>query len=294
MSKQFTFEAIGTHFWIEIWGGITDAELQATKGRLQLLSSEFNEAYSRFRDDSYVSVLNRERKLENPSPEFRALLAYGKELYLRSGSVFNPLVGHILEAHGYDADYSFKATDGADAPSVCNPITDLITSENEITLACGNLDLGGYGKGYLIDKMAKDLQSHGIEYFLINGGGDMYGSSDEAGKPLTIYLEHPTQAGQYLIETTIQNQGFAASSPFKRQWKDGDKTYTHIIADGEVPKLATFIKAKNALEADAFATIALLMPEASLPALAHIEHLAIARFDPPTNQLWQTSNFTKL
>jgi hypothetical protein len=35
----------------------------------------------------------------------------------------------------------------------------------------------------------------------------------------------------------------------------------------------------------------MLWPEASLPALANTENLAIARFDPATSQLWQTTNF---
>jgi thiamine biosynthesis lipoprotein ApbE len=103
MSKQFTFEAIGTHFWIEIFDDISDEKLEATKGRLELLSSTFNREYSRFRDDSYVGILNRERRLENPTEECRALLAYGKELYLRGQGTFNILTGHILEARGYDA-----------------------------------------------------------------------------------------------------------------------------------------------------------------------------------------------
>ena len=291
MTKEFTFEAIGTHFWIEISDEISDEQLAATKARSELLCSTFNQNYSRFRPDSQVSILNRERRLESPTEECRVLLQYGKELYLRSEGLFNPLVGHILEARGYDADYSFKAKDGADAPSLCNPLTDLMISKNEITLTCGSLDLGGYGKGYLIDHIAEDFLTHGIKHFLINGGGDMYGTSMRDGEAITIYLEHPTETSQYLMETTILNQGFAASSPFKRQWSDKERLYTHIIAESEVPKLATFVKANNALDADAFATVALLLPEERLSTLASAENLALARFNPASNQFWQTSNF---
>lgn len=291
MKHDFTFEAIGTHFWIEIFDEIDEKQLDTTRRRIELLCSSFNENYSRFRPDSHVSILNHERALKNPNEECRALFALGKELYLRGQGSFNPLVGHILEARGYDTEYSFQATGGADAPSTCNPLTDLTITETEITLTCGNLDLGGYGKGYLIDRIAEDFLAHDIRYFLINGGGDMYGTSHQNGEAITIYLEHPTKEDKYIAETTIHNQGFAASSPFKRRWKSGDKTYTHIVATDEAPLLATFIKAKNAVEADAFATVAMLLPEDKLPALASTESLAIARFDPQTNQLWQTPNF---
>jgi thiamine biosynthesis lipoprotein len=291
MSKQFNFEAIGTHFWIEIFDDIIDEELEATKNRLELLCSTFNQDYSRFRADSQISILNRERRLVDPSAECRALLSYGKALYLRTHTTFNILTGHILEARGYDAQYSFKATDGADAPSVCNPLTDLTISKSEINLACGNVDLGGFGKGWLIDKLSDDLKTHGIEHFLVNGGGDMYATSEVNGEALTIYLEHPTIAEQYLIETKLLNQGFAASSPFKRRWKSGEKTYHHIIAQGDVPEIATFVKAPSAVDADAFATMVLLVAEDKLPPIAESENIAIARFNPQTNELWQTANF---
>ena len=290
-SKQFTFEAIGTHFWIEIFDEVTDKELESTKGRLELLSSIFNQQYSRFRTDSWISILNRERRLEHPSEECRALLLYGKALYLRTHGTFNLLTGHILEARGYDANYSFKAVDGAEALSTCNPLTDLTINETEVRLACGNIDIGGYGKGWLIDMMKEDLHTHGIEHFLINGGGDMYATSDVSGEAITIYLEHPTNTSQYLIETKLHNQGFAASSPFKRQWTDSGKTYTHIVSDKKVPMLAAFTKARTATEADAFATACGLFTEAELIPLSEHENVSFARFDPETNQFWQTQNF---
>lgn len=291
MSQQCTFEAIGTHWWIEIFDEISDEELQATKSRLELLCSNFNEHYSRFRVDSQISILNRERVLHSPAKELQEILAYGKELHLRTHTTFNILTGHILEARGYDADYSFTASESLASLKVCNPLTDLTISNEAITLACGNVDLGGYGKGWLIDVLAADLLAHGIKYFLVNGGGDMYATSD-SGDPLSIYLEHPTEPGKYLIETRLHNQGFAASSPFKRQWNDKEKTYTHIVSETEFEKIATFVKAKSAVDADAFATMALLLPEDKLPHAAEIENIDIARFNPQTNELWQTQNFS--
>lgn len=290
MSKQFTFEAIGTHFWIEIFDEITDEELEATRGRLELLSSTFNQEYSRFRADSFISELNRERILHNPTKECRALLALGKELYTRTEGTFNILTGHILEARGYDAEYSFRAKEGSETLPHCNPLTDLSISETEISLTCGNVDVGGYGKGYLIDTLADDLKTHGVKYFLVNGGGDMYGTSN-MGAPIDIYLEHPTETNKYLTKTTLQNQGFAASSPFKRQWKHGEKTYTHIVTEGDVPELAVFVKAETGVLADAFSKACLLLSEAKLLRIIETEPFAFARFNPATNEFWRTKNF---
>ena len=291
MSTQFTFEAIGTHFWIEIFDEISNEVLLATKSHLELLCSDFNEHYSRFRTDSQISILNRERRLDNPSKECQGLLSYGKGLYLRTHTTFNILTGHILEARGYDANYSFTAIPSLASLKICNPLTDLTISDEAVTLSCGNLDIGGYGKGWLIDILAADLLSHGIKYFLVNGGGDMYATSDDEN-PISIYLEHPTESGKYLIETTLHNQGFAASSPFKRQWSDKGVTYTHIVSDKEVLSLGAFTKATTATDADAFVTACGLLSEAELLALSEQEDISFARFNPQTNELWQTENFS--
>ena len=291
MSKQFTFEAIGTHFWIEIFDELSDEELDMTKRRIELLCSDFNAKYSRFRPDSQISILNRDRVLSNPSTEYRAMLTYGKELYLRTHATFNILTGHILEARGYDAHYSFTAKADLESLPMCNPLTDLTITESEITLTCGNVDNGGYGKGWLIDLVVQDLLTHKIKYFLVNGGGDMYATSEHE-KPITIYLEHPTEAGKYLIETNLHNQGFAASSPFKRQWSDEGVEYTHIVSDKEVLPLGAFTKAATATDADAFATACGLLSEAELLALSEQENISFARFNPQTNELWQTANFS--
>lgn len=293
MSKQFTFEAIGTHWWIEVFDNISNEELEATQGRLELLCSNFNNEFSRFKADSQISILNRERILENPSEECRTLLLYGKKLYLESQTTFNFLTGHILEARGYDANYSFTPNESI-TQTVCNPLTDLEITEERITLQCGNIDLGGFGKGWLIDKLKDDLLAHGVQYFLVNGGGDMFGTSLPDGEAITIYLEHPTEAGQYILETKLLNQGFAASSPFKRQWKHGDTTYTHIVApnnNDKGPTFASFVKASTATEADAFTKPCLLLDEKSLIDITKREGYAFARFNPATNQLWQTANF---
>lgn len=290
MSKTFTFEAIGTHWWIEIFDELSDEALDTTKRRIELLCSEFNKTYSRFLSDSQISILNRERVLHSPSKELQEILSYGKALFVRTHQTFNLLTGHILEARGYDANYSFIPSTQA-PQATCNPLFDLTIDTAVITLACGNIDIGGYGKGWLIDVISKDLLAHNVQYFLVNGGGDMYATSDH-GNPVVIYLEHPTEPEKYLTETTLFNQGFAASSPFKRQWKVEEKVYTHIVSETEYEDIASFVKAETAVDADAFATMAMLLPEEKIGAVATTENLAIARYNPNTNQLWRTSNFT--
>jgi thiamine biosynthesis lipoprotein len=283
-----TFQALGTTWWVEIFDHMDEKRAAAAIRDCALLSAEFENTYSRFKADSVLSKLNRDRRFENPSQMFRDIVSYGKSLYLRSDGHFNILVGHILESRGYDADYSLVPK-GTEETS-CNPITDLQLSDTLITLTCGKVDLGGFGKGYLINLMTEQLLTQGIKYFLINGGGDMYATSDH-GEPIKIYLEHPIKPATYLEETSLLNQGFAASSPFKRQWVHDKQVYTHIVSENALEPVASFVKAATAAEADAFATTALLLSETMCQTLCHKETIEIARFNPSTSDFWQTSGF---
>ncbi|MFT5831667.1 MAG: thiamine biosynthesis lipoprotein [Candidatus Paceibacteria bacterium] len=285
---KFSFEALGTTWWIELFEDLENANLDEVKNFVEVFVSAYEKNYSRFLDDSQISVLNRERTFKNPSLEFVQLLEYGKRLYLRSDTHFNLLTGHILESKGYNADYTF--TDSGSAETAGNPITDLSITSELIELKHGNIDLGGYGKGYLIDLIATEFrQTLHIEQFIINGGGDIY-ATHSAGEPITIFLEHPTQTGTGIAKTTLINQGFAASSPHKRVWKNETGEHTHIISD-QLTSDATFIKAKTASDADAFATTALQLNQTDLEKLAKSEQLGIALFDISSGRLVASQSF---
>lgn len=288
MTHEFT--ALGTKWWIEIFDEISPQALNDAFGIIERFTHDFEKKYSRFKADSLISTLNRERILKNPDEESRALLAYGKQLYLRTNTHFNMLTGHLQEARGYDASYSFVPHE-SEMLFAGNPVTDLLISPQAITLLHGKVDIGGFGKGYLIDELANILREEcALQYFLINGGGDIYATTKH-GEPLEIVLEHPTQPAHFIHTTSLSNQGFAASSPFKRVWRHYDKTYTHIITNTEAPQVASFVKAATARDADAFATTALLLFESELSNLAAVASLGIARFTPTTNQFWSTKSF---
>ena len=167
---KHSFNALGTTWWIELFDEINTETLDIVMHDIEFFVSEFEKKYSRINPESAISLLNKNRTLKNPDAHLISLLTYGKGLYLRTNTHFNILTGHILEARGYDADYSFKAQDETSlVPG--NPISDLLISSEKISLHHGNIDIGGYGKGYLIDEVAQRLlELHSLKYFVINAG----------------------------------------------------------------------------------------------------------------------------
>ena len=280
---EFNFPALGTHWWIEIWDKIDKDTQREVSNFIALFVSNFEKKYSRFISDSDISRLNKERILESPDLETYNILMHGIDLYVRTNGVFNILVGHILESQGYDAEYSFRENQDV-VRKAGDPNQDIFISKSRIQLqGSANIDIGGYGKGWLIDLLAKELQDRfNISQLLINGGGDIYTTS-QGENPVEIYLEDPQEAQKIISSVKIKNRGFAASSPHKRSWpsetKDEhgiSKDHTHIVSQtkNEIKDIM-YVTASNAVDADAFATAFLQMDSEQASKVARRENIEI-------------------
>ncbi|MFM2423906.1 MAG: hypothetical protein RLZZ70_295 [Candidatus Parcubacteria bacterium] len=285
--ESITIVALGTHWWIELFDEMSPERRNGIANAITTLLSSIEERFSRFREDSLVSTLNRERSVATSDRDLAELIGIGRSTYRHTKSAFNILIGDALMARGYDNTYSLVAMERA--VEIGNPLTDLDYNDNTWRLSTGLLDLGGIGKGWAIDKVAELLRNNGVVEFLINGGGDMYGTT-EHNEPITIYLEHPTETQTYLGTTTIMNQGFAASSTYKRRWQTAAGETSHIIDDTKVID-ASFVIATDAVTADIFATTALLLPEEDFAPLAMQERVSYSLFIVATGELRTTPNF---
>lgn len=249
----FDFPALGTHWWFEIWDDLSHQELQNIQHHIMDVVNKFEDTYSRFLPNSVISELNRKRTLELDS-ESLELLRYGVDLFQRTHGVFNILVGHILEARGYDKDYSL--TDhGSQSLTAGNPMNDIEFNDRVVHIKHGHVDIGGYGKGWLIDKLHQHLKHIGVEQHLINGGGDIYVTHQD-NNPVDIYLEDPINPKKLTGKIQLKNSAFAGSSPHKRAWSvsaDGAEQQHHIVSMQSV-KDVIYLTAPTAVDADAFAT----------------------------------------
>ena len=128
-----------------------------------------------------------------------------------------------------------------------------------------SLDFGGFGKGYLIDKIASKLEFElGHDKFMINGGGDILSSGNISR---VVVLEHPFKPGYEHSRILLTNVSLGSSSNSKRRWKTKNthKLYGHIIdprskspeASGTIKEeqYGSFVITKTALMADIIATV---------------------------------------
>jgi thiamine biosynthesis lipoprotein len=247
LEAKYEFEAIGTKWVIDTKTQLADSEKSAIARYIE----SFDRAYSRFRDDSLVHAL-----AESPGASFTfppnvtdILDIYDTLNELSEGKI-NPLAGGSLEALGYDAQYSLRASRPLPAP---NCRTTLVRNDTSLSInAPAVLDIGAIGKGYLVDALAAIVaKTH--KSFVVDGSGDIAVCGDNMQR---IGLEHPSDPSKAIGVVTVQNASLCGSGIGKRTWGKG---LHHIIdATTGLPTTSTIIAtwaiAPNTVLADALTT----------------------------------------
>jgi len=250
---KIEFESLGTHWWIEVLDDLDDTKVEAAI--LQRVRA-FHDDYSRFIPESLIGRLNRYKTLKNPPAELLDMFTFARDISRATKGIFNISVGSTLGQLGYGtADKKSKVH--RDLWSHVRFSNSLVTIPADV-----EIDLGGFGKGWIIDEIGTILRAHGHDHFVINGGGDILVS---APGPIELALEHPLDDTQMIGTTRITKGALAASSTKKRVWEQGDASYHHIIdprtqLPSESDVVATYVRAESALIADTLATVLVIDP----------------------------------
>ena len=92
------------------------------------------------------------------------------------------------------------------------------------------IDFGGFGKEYAVDKAIDLAQKLGIKHGLINLGGDVRAiGSHFSGKPWTIGIAHPRNKDSIATSFTISHGAIASSGDYERFIEIDGKRYCHIL-----------------------------------------------------------------
>lgn len=273
---HFEFEAIGTHWIIDIYDPVLVIEKQSLlQTEIAQRIADFDAAYSRFRSDSLVSHMATAAGSYDFPSDASPLLTLYQKLYEITEGKFTPLIGKTLEQAGYDATYSLQQTAELAAPPQWeNTMT--VSGSKVIMLQPAMLDFGAAGKGYLADIIAEIIQAQGVTSFVVDAGGDIVHRSTEA-KHLEIGLENPFESTQVIGVARISNQSLCGSAGNRRAWGG----FTHIIDPQTLqsPKdiAALWVVAKTGLLADGLTTALFFTEPKKLIAHFSFEYLILYR-----------------
>ena len=87
----------------------------------------------------------------------------------------------------------------------------------------------GIAKGYVIERGAAMLREHGIEYALLNAGGDTRVIGDRRGQPWIVGIRHPRVAGEVVTRVPIVDEAVSTSGDYERFFEENGRRYHHII-----------------------------------------------------------------
>lgn len=248
------YEALGTKWWIEIFDEtLSDNALNSLGHNIKKQIINFENRFSRFKEGSEVYELNKLGKCK-PSEKLYQMIKFSLDIRNRTAGIFDPFLGALLDERGYGEAEMKKDGNKSSVSS-----TKLIVNKKEIRLPTGyRFDPGGFGKGYLIAKIRDLLIKRGFKNFLINGGGDIYVTSDH-GKELDLITSDPFEPSHALGIISLKYKAFASSSSVYRSWLDARGIVrSHLIdprdADREI-KSTSYVIADDPTIADIAATI---------------------------------------
>lgn len=226
--------------------------------------AEWEQALSRFRPNSDLSQLNRQRRAHVSAPLQQVLLAALEVAQWSQGLVVPSLGQHIADI-GYDRSFA-TIVPIDDTPIDASIVPDwrgIVVRGRDVTLPPQlQLDLAGVAKGWIAEQLVALFTPPGGA-FLAQIGGDVAVSAPSDRAPWCIEVEHPLQATPCghiaLFEGTV-----ATSSTHERRWQRAGQTIHHIIdprsglpAQSDV--LAASVIATQAIYAEAAAKIIVLL-----------------------------------
>jgi thiamine biosynthesis lipoprotein len=193
---------------------------------------------SNYRPESEWSRVNREASAHPVavSKELFDLLAACVEYSRASDGAFDITVGPLMKIWGF-----YKDTGHLPQPGEVKKAMDRIGYRNLVldasrqTVAFAkpgvNMDPGGVGKGYAVDKMVEVLKKDGIETALVSGGGSsIYGLGAPPDEPgWRIQIKNPWNEFQHVAEVTLKNQSLSTSGSYEKFFVAEGKTWSHIM-----------------------------------------------------------------
>lgn len=248
---------------------------------------------NRYDPASAVALLSTEGMMKLPPPELTRVVSLGRDYLELSGGAFDitvqPLVdlfrtgklsrpaGHRPPGRSANGDPPHPSTVPPPTEAEVREALELVdgravkVDSRSITLAKGGmgLTLDGIAKGYVVDLMARGLESGGIRDFLINAGGDIRtGGRREDGKPWRVAVQNPRKDGTYPDVLAVRAGAVATSGSYEIYF-DGERTRHHIVSgrtgSSPQPTQSVTVIAPTTVAADALATAVFVMgPESGL------------------------------
>lgn len=217
----------------------------------------FEQKYSRFIFENELWQLNNHEQI-TVSEELFDMLKIARIYYEKTNGLFDPSILPVMELSGYRGIYG----DLVNVKRQWN-FSHLNLDQDTLTVTKPKdmlIDIGGFGKGYIVDRV-KTFLGNRFENVLVDAGGDIAvkGVNRKENYPYwVIEIEHPKFSNESVGMLLLKDMAVATSGRNRKRWKLNGEEKHHLInpfteTSASNDLLSVTVIASSAVEADIFA-----------------------------------------
>ncbi len=234
-AQHLEFQAMATTCRVTFAGGGAAAAKSFPAAVLQWVA-DFEARYSRFLPDSLISRINQNAGVGwvEIDPETERIFALCDEAHFLTRGVFEPTALPLIKLWNWKAQPPALPGD-AEITAAMKLVgwRKVQRTPGKIFLpeAGMSLDLGGIGKEYAVDCVARLAQQHGLTSALVDFGQDVFafGPPPDGRPAWHIGLQDPKSPEKCWAGVAALNQAVATSGDYFRRYEINGVRYGHIL-----------------------------------------------------------------
>jgi thiamine biosynthesis lipoprotein len=276
-------EAMGCRFEVVFNAGEVPEATELGSAALDLVD-EIERRISIYRPDSELAAINRAASGWVPiSADTLELLSLARDLEARTGGGFDIAAGPLVRAWGFlerqgrtPSEAELAAALACSGSRHLEP--DPTSPQARLAVAGAELNPGGIGKGWALDRGLGLLLAAGVPSVLVHGGQSSVRAIGTQGPALEgragwkVGLRHPLRPGRRLATLTLVDRALGTSGSGTQFFVERGRRLGHLLdprtgrpAEGVI---SATVLAPSAAEADALATALYVLGPAGLPLIA--------------------------
>jgi thiamine biosynthesis lipoprotein len=230
-------DAMGTGFTIAAYGE-DRARLQSAVAQGLEEARRLDQMLSNYKPDSEWSQVNRQAA-DGPvhiTAELFQLLAACDEYSRESEGTFDISVGPLMKIWGFykgsgHLPHRAEVRGALSFVGYRNILLDAAHQSVRFAKKGVELDPGGIGKGYAVDRIAQILKDNGVQRALVSGGGSSIyaigAPPDEKGWKLDI--KNPKDPSKTATTVILKDESMSTSGNYEKYFYAEGKMYSHIM-----------------------------------------------------------------